>query len=89
MKTLFNSRNLYKLIMGIFLIVVVIKINEQLTTLRSYNREISTLNEKIASLEEQEDINDVNSESSREENENKARKSLKMYYPNETPYKGY
>jgi len=89
MTNLFNLRNLYKLIIFIFLITVVIKINGQLMTLKSYNREIATLNEKITSLREQEDVNEINSENSREENEAKARKDLKMYYSNEIPYKGY
>lgn len=89
MTTLFSSRNLYKLIVCIFLMVVMIKIKGQLTTLKSYNVEIATLNEKIATLKEQEQTETVNSVNSRTENEDIARKDLKMYYPNEIPYKGY
>lgn len=89
MTTLFSSRNLYKLIVCVFLMVVMINIKEQLTTLKSYNIEIATFNEKIATLKEQEEINAVNSVNSRAENEDIARKDLKMYYPNEIPYKGY
>ncbi len=89
MTTLFSSHNLYKLIVCIFLMVVMIKINGQLTTLKSYHTEIATLNEKIATLKEQEEINVANSVNSRAENEDIARKDLKMYYPNEIPYKGY
>ena len=89
MTTLFSSRNLYKLIVCIFFMVVMIKINGQLTTLKTYCTEIATLNEKIATLKEQEEINTVNSVNTRTENEDIARKDLKMYYPNEIPYKGY
>ena len=89
MTTLFSSHNLYKLIVCIFLMVVMIKINGQLTTLKSYHTEIATLNEKIATLKEQEEINVANSVNSRAQNEDIARKDLKMYYPNEIPYKGY
>lgn len=89
MTTLFSSRNLYKLIVCIFLMVVMIKMNGQLTTLKSYHTEIATLNEKIATLKEQEEINAENSVNTRTENEDIARKDLKMYYPNEIPYKGY
>ena len=32
---------------------------------------------------------ETNSNNSRKDNEDIARKDLKMYYPNETPYKGY
>lgn len=89
MTTLFSSRNLYKLIVCIFLMVVVIKMNGQLTTLKSYHTEIATLNEKITTLKEQEEMNAENSVNTRTENEDIARKDLKMYYPNEIPYKGY
>lgn len=89
MSNLFSSRNLYKLIVCIFLIVVVLKMKEQLVTLKNYNTEITTLEEKIAILQEQENSHDVNSTNSRVDNEDIARKDLKMYYPNETPYKGF
>lgn len=85
--TLLKSRNLYKLIVFVFLAFAIIQIKNQLTTLKSYHSEITTLNEKIATLEEQ--ANNVNSNNSRKDNESIARKDLKMYYPNETPYKGY
>ncbi len=88
MANLFKTRNLYKLIILIFLIVSIIKIKNQLLTLRAYNQEIASFNEKIIALENQE--NDLSySTKSRKDNENMARKDLKMYYPNETPYKGY
>lgn len=89
MKNKFKSRNLYKLIIFIFLTVAIVKIKGQLTTLELYNFEIDTLNEKIATLETQIDENNENLINSREDNEDIARKNLKMYYPNETPYKGY
>lgn len=89
MTNFLKSRNLYKLIMFIFLIIAIVKIKSQLVTLNSYNSEIATLNEKITVLEEQADENDISSSNSKEDNENIARKDLKMYYPNETPYKGY
>ncbi len=89
MTNLFSSRNLYKLIVVIFLVIVMLKMKEQLVTLQTYQKEINGLNEKIATLKEQEKIDNVNSTNSREDNENRARKDLKMYYPNETPYKGY
>lgn len=89
MKSLFSSHNLYKLIVCFFLIVIFIKIKGQLVTLQSYNDEISTLNQKIATLEEQENEKTTDFIDERKNNEDVARKDLKMYYPNETPYKGY
>ncbi len=90
MSNLFNSRNLYKLIVCIFLLVIIFKMKEQLVTLKNYNAEIATLEEKIATLKEQENMEkSVNSTNLKEENEHIARKDLKMYYPNETPFKGY
>lgn len=90
MSNLFNSRNLYKLIVCIFLLVIILKMKEQLLTLKNYNAEISILEEKIATLREQENMEKaVNSTNLKEDNENIARKDLKMYYPNETPFKGY
>lgn len=89
MTTLFKSRNLYKLIVFIFLAFAMLQIKNQLSTLQTYNSEITALNEKIATLEEQANRNNTNSNNSRKDNENIARKDLKMYYPNETPYKGY
>lgn len=90
MSNLFNSRNLYKLIVCIFLLVIILKMKEQLLTLKNYNAEISILEEKIATLREQENMEKaVNSTNLKEDNENMARKDLKMYYPNETPFKGY
>ena len=87
MTNLFNSRNLYKLIVCIFLIVALLKVKKQLITLNDYNKEISALNEKIALIEDVSTESD--SQNSKEDNEDIARKDLKMYYPNETPYKGY
>lgn len=86
---LINSRNLYKLIVCIFLLCSIMKIRTQLITLFNYNSEIATLNEKIATLESQINSDDTQSTNSKKDNENIARKNLKMYYPNETPYKGY
>ena len=83
-------RSMYKLIVLIILLCVMMKVKEQLITLKKYDAEIAILNEKIASLEnEQNEIDDKISNNSKEDNENMARKDLKMYYPNETPYKGY
>lgn len=89
MTNFFKSRNLYRLIIFIFLAFAIVKIRSQFITLNSYNAEIATLNQKIAALEEQTNKNSANSTNSRENNEDIARKNLKMYYPNETPYKGY
>lgn len=89
MKNSFKSRNLYKLIIFIFLTVAIVKIKGQLTTLKVYNTEIDTLTQKIATLETQIDEDTENLINSREDNEDIARKNLRMYYPNETPYKGY
>ena len=90
MKNVFQSRNLYKLIVCVFLVMSIIKIRGQLVTLNVYNKEISTLNEKIVVLEEkQSNTDNLYSDNSRKDNEDIARKDLKMYYPNETPYKGY
>lgn len=88
MTNFFKSRNLYRLIIFIFLAFAIVKIRSQFITLNSYNAEIATLNQKIAALE-QTNKNNANSTNSRENNEDIARKNLKMYYPNETPYKGY
>lgn len=88
MTNLFKTRNLYKLIILIFLIVSMIKIKNQFVTLKAYNREISTLNEKIVALKTQ-DNTTQDTTNSKKDNEDIARKDLKMYYPNETPYKGY
>ena len=82
--------NLYKLIGLIVIMFVMVKVKGQLATLKKYNAEISVLNEKIATLEnEQNEIDSKILNNSKEDNENMARKDLKMYYPNETPYKGY
>lgn len=89
MTNILNSRNIYKLIVFIFLLFAIVKIKTQLVTLNSYNSEIDVLNEKIATLETQISNNNVQSINSKKDNENIARKNLKMYYPNETPYKGY
>ena len=89
MTNLFKTRNLYKLIILIFLMVSMIKIKNQLVTLKAYNHEISTLNEKIVALENQENNMTQDATNSKKDNEDMARKNLKMYYPNETPYKGY
>lgn len=89
MTNFFKSRNLYRLIIFIFLAFAIVKIRSQFITLNSYNAEIATLNQKIAALEEQTNKNSANFTNSRENNEDIARKNLKMYYPNETPYKGY
>ncbi len=89
MKNLLKSRNLYKLIVFIFLIIAMMKIKNQLGTLKTYNKEIVALNEKITLLNEQENNHNSNYINSRKDNEDIARKDLKMYYPNETPYKGY
>ena len=89
MTNLFKSRNLYQLIVFIFLIIAMMKIKSQFVTLNAYNIEIATLNEKITILENQQNNNDLNYTNSRKDNEDIARKDLKMYYPNETPYKGY
>jgi len=84
-----KSHNLYKLIVFIFLIIAIIKMKDQFITLQSYNKEIAMLKEKKAILEQQINTADVHSSNSRKDNEDIARKDLKMYYPNETPYKGY
>lgn len=89
MKSLFKSRNLYKLIVIIFLLFTIVKIRSQIVILNSYNTEIASLNEKIAVLEKKNEKNVADSDNSRKDNEDIARKDLKMYYPNETPYKGY
>ncbi len=90
MSNLFNSRSLYKLIVCIFFLVVIFKMKEQFATLKNYNAEIAILEEKITTLREQENMEkSVNSTNLKEEYENIARKDLKMYYPNETPFKGY
>ncbi len=88
MTNLFKTRNLYKLIILIFLIVSIMKIKNQLIMLKAYNQEIASFNEKIIALENQDKTTSY-SANSRKDNENMARKDLKMYYPNETPYKGY
>ena len=88
MTTFFKARNIYKLIIIMFLIFALSKIQTQLVTLHSYNQEIAVLNEKIDKLENQAN-NSESSNHSKEYNEENARKNLKMYYPNETPYKGY
>lgn len=89
MTNFLKSRNLYKLIVFIFLIIAIIKIKNQFVTLQAYNSEIAMLEEKKAVLEEQLRTSSVNSNHSRKDNEDLARKDLKMYYPDETPYKGY
>ncbi len=89
MTNFMKLRNLYKLIIFIFIVCIVVKMKNQLTTLNSYKSEIATLNEKIAVLEEQIDVKKTNANNSRQNNENIARKDLRMYYPNETPYRGY
>lgn len=89
MTNMLSSRNIYKLIVFIFLLFAIIKIRTQLVTLNSYNSEIDILNEKIATLQSQMSADDVQSTNSKKDTENMARKDLKMYYPNETPYKGY
>lgn len=87
MKNLLKSHNLYKLIIFIFLMIAMIKMKNQFVTLKGYQKEIIALNEKITLLTEQ--TNNENYTNSRKDNEDIARKDLKMYYPNETPYKGY
>lgn len=89
MTNFFKAHNLYKLIIFIFLAFTIIKFKSQFITLKSYNSEIATLNQKIAALQDQANKMDVNCIHSRKDNEDIARKDLKMYYPNETPYKGY
>ena len=88
MTNLFKTRNLYKLIILIFFIVSMMKIKSQFVILKAYNQEIASLNEKIIALENQDNTMSY-SANSRKDNEDMARKDLKMYYPNETPYKGY
>ena len=87
MTSLLKTRNIYKLITFIFLTIAIVKIRTQLITLKTYDSEIAILNEKITVLQNQE--NNTNAANSRKDNEDIARKNLKMYYPNETPYKGY
>lgn len=89
MTRILNSHNIYKLIICIFLLCAIVKIKTQLITLNNYNSEISALNDKIASIESQINTDDSQLMNSKKDNENMARKNLKMYYPNETPYKGY
>lgn len=89
MKNLLKSRNLYKLIVLIFLMVTIIKMRNQVVTLKAYQKEIVALNEKITVLTEKENNQNPNEINSKKDNEDIARKDLKMYYPNETPYKGY
>lgn len=85
-----KNRVIYKLIAIIVLLFIMIKVKEQLITLKKYNAEIAVLNQKISSLQNQQtEIDDKILNNSKEDNENMARKDLKMYYPNETPYKGY
>ena len=82
--------SLCKLIGVVIILFVMIKVKGQLVTLKKYNDEIEILNEKIAALQnEQNEIDDKILNNSKLDNENMARKDLKMYYPNETPYKGY
>ena len=47
------------------------------------------MNSKIEMLKEEKTRNEEKLDDSKENNESIARKDLKMYYPNETPYKGY
>ena len=91
MTNIFRSQNLYKLIICVFLIMALLKIRGQLITLNSYNNEISALNQKITELNSQNNTDEESStqDDSRKNNEDTARRDLKMYYPNETPYKGY
>ena len=84
---IFNMHSLYKLIVIIFLIVAIIKMRAQFVTLHLYNTEIASLNNEIEILKNNIDHNDYNN--TREEIEDIARKDLRMYYPNETPYKGH
>ena len=86
MKNLLKSRNLYKLIVLIFLMVTLIKMRNQIVTLKAYQKEIVALNEKITVLTEKENNQDPNEMNSKKDNEDIARKDLKMYYPNETVY---
>ena len=82
--------NIYKLIGLVIILFVMIKVKGQLITLKKYNDEIEILNEKIATLQnEQNEIDNKVLNNSKQDNENMARKDLKMYYPNEIPYKGY
>ena len=72
------------------ILFVILKVKGQITTLNKYNDEIASLNEKISVLQsEQNEIDDKVMNNSKKDNEDMARKDLKMYYPNETPYKGY
>ena len=81
---------IYKLIAVVVLLFIMIKVKDQLITLKKYNSEIAILNQKISVLQNQQaEIDDKILNNSKEDNENMARKDLKMYYPNETPYKGY
>ena len=81
---------IYKLIAVVVLLFIMIKVKDQLITLKKYNSEIAILNQKISALQNQQaEIDDKILNNSKEDNENMARKDLKMYYPNETPYKGY
>lgn len=89
MKKFCKSLNIYRLILIIFAVSAFIKVNSQLTVLDKYNEEISMLNEKISVAEKQIEENKKESTNTKENIEENARKNLKMYYPNETPYKGY
>ena len=88
MKNLLNTKNIYKLIVCIFIAFAIMKIRSQFVTLKSYNREIASLNSKIIVLKEQTESKDE-TQDAKKNTENMARKDLKMYYSNETPYKGY
>lgn len=50
MTNFLKSRNLYKLIVFIFLIISIVKIKNQFVTLQSYNSEIAILKEKKSSF---------------------------------------
>ena len=89
MMNFINSRNVYRIVIIVFLICIVVKIQSQFKMLNSYNQEISSLNSKIEMLKEEKTRNEEKLDDSKENNESIARKDLKMYYPNETPYKGY
>ena len=81
---------IYKLIGSIIIVLVMIKVKGQIAILKKYDSEIAVLNEKITTLKnEQNEIDEKILNNSKKDNENMARKDLKMYYPNETPYKGY
>ena len=89
MTNFIKPHSIYKLILLIFIACILVNIKDQLVTLTGYNTEIAVLNDKISTLQKEQDTQTTVSNDQKKDTEDIARKDLKMYYPNETPYKGY